>query len=376
MSEWAIYTLDQIATILDHQRRPLSAMERSNKEKIYPYYGASGIVDHVDDYLFDGNYLLISEDGENLKTRKTPIAFKASGKFWVNNHAHILKFSTDYMLNLMMFYFQYIDINPYITGAVQPKLSKSSLLSIPIRLPISPQAQQAIADVLSSLDAKIDLLHRQNTTLEAMAETLFRQWFIEEDDTLSDLIPIKDILEFNPPRPLKKAMIAPYVEMAALSTTQFNPSSWYERPFSSGIKFMNGDTLLARITPCLENGKSAFITFLDKNQIAWGSTEYIVMRPQEPVHPFFAYALARNEHFRAYATGCLAGSSGRQRVDLQHLIEYRIKQPSITSIQHFNTFAESTVPKLHHNAQQIQKLEQLRDTLLPKLMSGEVRVAY
>ena len=93
--------------------------------------------------------------------------------------------------------------------------------------------------------------------------------------------------------------------------------------FSSGTKFINRDTLLARITPCLENGKTAYVTFLDKNQVGWGSTEYIVMRPKGELHPFFAYALARNTDFRAYAEGCLAGSSGRQRVEIQHLKKFQ-----------------------------------------------------
>lgn len=249
----------------------------------------------------------------------------------------------------------------------------TSLKEIKVPAP-PPLEQRAIAAVLSSLDDKIDLLHRQNKTLEAMAETLFRQWFVEEaqadwvDGTIADLI------EFNPSRKLAKGSVAPYLEMAALSNTTFNPEGWYDREFSSGTKFMNGDTLLARITPCLENGKTAYVTFLEDGQVAWGSTEYIVMRPKGNMHPFFAYALARNSDFRDYAEGCLAGSSGRQRVDVDHLKNYEIKIPSGAVVNEFNAFSESAVPKLHSNSMQIRTLETLRDTLLPKLMSGEIRM--
>lgn len=235
--------------------------------------------------------------------------------------------------------------------------------------------QKAIAAVMSSLDDKIDLLHRQNKTLEAMAGTLFRQWFIEEAQEDWEKGTIADLIEFNPSRKLAKGTNAPYLEMAALSTTTFNPDEWYYREFSSGTKFINGDTLLARITPCLENGKTAYITFLENGEVAWGSTEYIVMRPKENLHSFFAYTLARNDDFRDYAEGCLEGSSGRQRVDVAHLKNYGVKIPSGTVINKFNSFAESIVPKLHSNFFQIRTLENLRDTLLPKLMSGEVRVA-
>ncbi len=260
-------------------------------------------------------------------------------------------------------------------GTAVPILNKSDFENIDVLLP-SVAEQKAIASVLSSLDDKIDLLHRQNKTLEAMAETLFRQWFVEEVENDWKEGTISDLIEFNPARKLAKGEIAPYLEMAALSINTFNPDGWYPRGFSSGTKFINGDTLLARITPCLENGKTAYITSLEDGQVAWGSTEYIVMRPKGNLHPFFAYSLARNSDFRDYAEGCLAGSSGRQRVDVDHLKDYKINIPSATRIKNYNTFAESITPKLHVNSQQIRTLETLRDTLLPKLMSGEVRVNY
>lgn len=130
----------------------------------------------------------------------------------------------------------------FANGATMPSLNQQILKLLPIRLPPLPE-QKAIAAVLSSLDDKIDLLYRQNKTLESMAETLFRQWFIEdaqeewEDGTIADLI------EFNPIRKLSKGAVAPYLEMASLNNSTFNPDDWYDREFSSGTKFINGDTL-------------------------------------------------------------------------------------------------------------------------------------
>lgn len=258
-------------------------------------------------------------------------------------------------------------------GAAVPGFNLGQLRKMRLMLPGLAE-QEAITAVLSNLDDKIGLLHCQNKTLEAMAETLFRQWFVEgaraewKDDVVNDLI------EFNPQRKLKKGTVVPYLEMASLSNSTFSPNDWYDREFSSGTKFVNGDTLLARITPCLENGKTAYVTFLDDGQVGWGSTEYIVMRPRPGLHSFFAYTLARNGDFRDYAEGCLAGSSGRQRVDVDHLKQYAIKIPSAEAAERFNAFAEVTTPKLHANFLQIRILESLRDTLLPKLMNGEVRV--
>ena len=262
-------------------------------------------------------------------------------------------------------------VKGHAIGTTMPNLNSSILQRLPLLLPPVPE-QEAIIAVLGNLDAKIDLLHRQNTTLEAMAETLFRQWFVEGASANWEGGVVDALIEFNPSRKLKKGTVAPYLEMASLSNSTFNPDDWYDREFSSGTKFVNGDTLL----PCLENGRTAYVTFLDEGQVGWGSTEYIVMRPRPGLHPFFAYALARNSEFRDYAEGCLAGSSGRQRVDTDHLRQYAIRIPSAEAAARFNAFAEATTPKLHANFLHIRTLESLRDTLLPKLMSGEVRVRY
>ena len=111
MGEWKEYTLLDFAEIHNQTRVPLSKMERAKRQGIFPYYGASGIIDYIDDFLFDGEFVLISEDGENLKSRQTPIAFKTTGKFWVNNHAHILKGKKDFHNNLIIYYFKNLDLN-------------------------------------------------------------------------------------------------------------------------------------------------------------------------------------------------------------------------------------------------------------------------
>lgn len=198
------------------------------------------------------------------------------------------------------------------------------------------EEQKRIASILGSLDDKIDLLHRENATLEAMAETLFRHHFIENPNPEWKEGVIADVIDFNPPRKLGKGEVAPFLEMSNLSTDVYAPIAWRDRAFSSGTKFINGDTLLARITPCLENGKAAYIDFLDSTQVGWGSTEYIVMRPKRKIHPFFAYIVAKYQDFRDYAESCMSGSSGRQRVDVDNLKTYRFCIPDAIAIEQFN----------------------------------------
>ena len=260
-------------------------------------------------------------------------------------------------------------------GSVQINIAERKVVeNIPLLLPPLPE-QRAIDSVLSSLDDKIDLLHRQNTTLEAMAETLFRQWFVEEADEGWEEGYLEDIIEFNPKYKLSKENEAPYLEMSNVSIASYCPIGWYDREFKSGVKFKNGDTLFARITPCLENGKTCFVDFLDNEDIVgWGSTEYIVMKMKKPFHPFISYVIAKNEDFREFAISCMTGSSGRQRAKADDIKEYDIRIPPKDVIDKLNTMVSGLVKNLKNNSKQIRTLEKLRDTLLPKLMSGEVRV--
>jgi type I restriction enzyme S subunit len=146
--EWK--TLGDLAENLDSMRRPITSGLRVPGE--IPYYGASGIVDYVKDYIFDGDLLLVSEDGANLLARNSPIAFSISGKSWVNNHAHVLKFNTYADRKYVEYYLNSIDLTPYISGAAQPKLNKKNLESISIPNP-SPEEKKLIVANLDKLHA-------------------------------------------------------------------------------------------------------------------------------------------------------------------------------------------------------------------------------
>jgi len=145
--EWK--ALGQLAENLDSMRKPITSGLREPGE--IPYYGASGIVDYVKEYIFDGDFLLVSEDGANLVARNTPIAFSISGKSWVNNHAHVLKFETYAERRYVEYYLNSIDLTPYISGAAQPKLNQNNLNSISIPNP-SPEEKKCIVAILDKFD--------------------------------------------------------------------------------------------------------------------------------------------------------------------------------------------------------------------------------
>jgi len=375
MGEWREYNLLELADIYNEKRKPLSKMERLKLQGQYPYYGASGIVDYVNDYKFDGEFILISEDGENLKTRKTPIAFKASGKFWVNNHAHIIKGKTNYLDDLLIYFFSNLDLNPYLTGAVQPKLSKGTLLNIPIYLPKNEAEQKAIAEVLSSLDDKIDLLHRQNKTLEEMAQTLFRQWFIEEAKDEWEEYEIRDFATH------KKVSIKPSKNptdsFLHFSLPAFDTNKEPLQELGSDIKSNKYQVEPYSILMSKLNPKTPRVwdIYFEPEENSICSTEFQVVQPNDKkLFPFIS-TLLKSDKVRGDLSMSASGTSGsHQRVKPEDIFNITFLTPSVDKLKEFSNILEPNYLKQRKNQQQIKTLENMRDTLLPKLMSGEVRV--
>ena len=190
-SDWKVLNLRYVFDFLNEKRFPLSALERESKKGIYPYYGASGIIDYVDEYLLDEETILIAEDGANLLSRSTPLAFIAKGKYWVNNHAHILK-PKNLLFNFWTYFLQSLDYTIYITCSAQPKLSREKLGEVIVLYP-SLEEQTQIANFLDHETAKIDsLIEKQQQLIELLKEK--RQAVISHAVTkgLNPNVPMKD----------------------------------------------------------------------------------------------------------------------------------------------------------------------------------------
>jgi type I restriction enzyme S subunit len=330
--------------------------------------------------------------------------------FWrVVNHERLHPRWLYYWMHSREFFIQFSSVAGQTDMAEYVSLRDQRRMHITI-----PQLkdQQAIACILGALDDKIELNRRMNRTLEATARAIFKSWFVDFDPVrakaagqlppglkpdLAALFPdafqdselgeipkgwkmrsLPQVVDINPPRSLSKGTVAPYLDMANMPTQGPSPESWVMRALGSGMKFINGDTLVARITPCLENGKTAYVDFLTDVEVGWGSTEYIVLRPKGTIPPLFAYLLARTDEFRTFAIQQMTGSSGRQRVPATSLDEYRIASPDIDSplFQHFGNLVAPMFDRIKAAMIQFRTLTALRDTLLPKLISGELGVPY
>ncbi|WP_066015226.1 restriction endonuclease subunit S [Endozoicomonas atrinae] len=318
------------------------------------------------------------------------------------------------------------------TGTTVKGIKQSELREVLLKFPPIP-AQKQIANILGSLDEKIETNRQTNQTLEAMAQALFKSWFVDFDpvidnalvagheipeplqaraeqrkaflasnasgDTLPESIrqlfpnrfvldaemgwipegwetqPVSLALIVNPKVKLPKGTLARYVDMKALPTSGYSISEVIDKEYSGGAKFEQYDVLLARITPCLENGKTGFVDFLSAGEVGFGSTEFIVLRQRGHIGYAFVACLSREESFRQHCVQNMVGSSGRQRVQNSCFDSYRLALPSENDLLSlFESQVKPMFAKKSANKNEIVKLVQLRDTLLPKLISGELRL--
>ena len=256
-------------------------------------------------------------------------------------------------------------------GSVFDTITRDTFSGIDIDIP-PIDAQRKIAGILRDLDDKIELNMKLNENLQQQAFALFDQLMLESGDSKCL---VSDVAYLNPKRQLSKNQVARCIDMSQLSTSGAFPSGWDMKPFNGGMRFINGDTLLARITPCLENGKTAYIDFLDKKEVAFGSTEYIVLAPREGVPPEYLYCLARYPAFVDYAVKNMNGSSGRQRVSADTIGKFVMNHPSEDALRNFGDIATALFMKMRYNSFENLRLVSLRDAILPRLMSGELDVS-
>lgn len=298
-------------------------------------------------------------------------------------------------------------MNVWATTTVQATLNLKEIKQLPLPWPPSFE-RDSISNILETIEKKIELNRQTNETLEAIARALFKSWFVDfdpvrakmegqqpfgmseeiaelfpdgfEDSVLGEIPrgwtvkPLSEFVDINPVRKLHSGQIAPYLEMSNMPNSLARVSKWENRAFTSGMKFINGDTLVARITPCLENGKTAFVDFLDEGEVGWGSTEYIVFHSKAPLPPEYSYFIARSDTFRAHAIRNMTGTSGRQRVQIGCFDSYLVTVPSSECASLFGTLAKSTMAAMKQHDEESQTLASIRDLLLPKLLSGEIRI--
>ncbi|WP_345962880.1 restriction endonuclease subunit S [Streptomyces sp. BRB040] len=261
----------------------------------------------------------------------------------------------------------------HAVGATMPNLNTQILGGVPVVLP-ELDDQRRIAAVLGALDDKIAVNERIAITYEQLLQCRYAELGLADEPDPDTAVSITEIVVFNP-KVVKPSTGEPvYVDMAALQTSLATIPSWTRRAPKSGPKFMNGDTLLARITPCLENGKTGYVDFMEDGEVGLGSTEFIVMRSRPGVPSEISYFLARDSRFREHAIRSMVGTSGRQRVSAADAGNYQVNQPDVEALDAFGEEVSAAFAHMKSLQAENRTLAALRDTLLPQLMSGRIRV--
>jgi type I restriction enzyme S subunit len=279
-------------------------------------------------------------------------------------------------------------VESFVIGSAQPNFGPTHLKRMVMPLPPLP-IQRRIAEILAAYDELIENSQRRIKILEEMARALYREWFVEFRFPGHESIPrvqspmgeipkgwdirkVSECVYINPPVTVLRDGYKPFVPMGCLSNDSMHISDIETRGGNSGSKFQNGDTLFARITPCLENGKTGFVQFFPESKsVGFGSTEFIVLRSRT-LTPEYVYLLARSDEFRGVAIKSMSGATGRQRVQEECFDDIGMAQPPHALLDRFSRIVTPLFQlsfKLHL---QIQNLRQTRDLLIPRLLSGEI----
>ncbi len=262
------------------------------------------------------------------------------------------------------------------TGVNVPHISGRDIKRFRFHLP-SPGEQERIGSILGAYDDLIEVNRRRIAVLEEMARRLFEEWFVHlrfPGHGQGAPLPtgsVEELIDFDPATQLPRSGEKPFIPMTLLSTNSSLIDSHEWREAGSGAKFKNGDTLFARITPCLENGKTGLVRGLPGDGVGFGSTEFIVMRGRR-AGPAFTYLLARHDAFRFHAQKSMSGATGRQRARTESVRTFPFVNPSKQTLDSFDALAWPMLDLVGNLGEANKRLAASRDLLLPRLISGDL----
>ena len=433
-NDWEVVTLNDSVDFLDGKRRPIKSGDRAKIKGQYPYYGASGIVDYVNDYIFNGDFILLGEDGENILSRNLPLAFKASGKIWVNNHAHVMSPKDNFHIDFLIPYLDSLDYSLLNSGTAQPKLNKKSCLRIKVVKP-GLKEQTAIANALSDVDLLLSELEKLIAKKQAIKTATMQQlltgktrlpqfaYFNSDESTEGELknkathqtsspkssqstgttpnqgkkkgtkpselgeipedwevVAFGDLFEQTIHRKkLHPDVLTTFVGMQDVSENA-QLVTQKKVPFykiSSGFTyFEKGDVLVAKITPCFENGKGSQTHILETT-IGFGSTEFHVLRAKNLADSNFIYFWTIRDCLRKELEGEMVGSAGHRRVPFSAIQNYQIPCPPAKEEQTaIATILSDMDEEIQALSKRLTKTRQIKQGMMQELLTGKTRLPF
>lgn len=375
--ESTTYRFDQVTINYDRKRIPLSGAEREKRQGIYPYYGAQGVIDHVDDYLFDGDFLLIAEDGENLKSKKQNIAQMASGRFWVNNHAHIVQGNHLCDTQYLCYLINSMDLSGFVTGSAQPKLSQANMNMITLSLP-DIDMQRRIVALLRSLDDRIAINERINDNLLQQAQALYHEMFVNTSNDQRKICRAEEYFDIGigktPPRKEHQWFTTNPSDVTWVSISDMGSCGTYISRSSEQLTQEAVDKFNIRVIP----SNTILLSFkLTVGRIAITHGEMTTneaiahFKTDKPLINEYLYCYLKEFNYQTMgSTSSIATAVNSKIIKAMPFVI-----PADDEMSHFHAVVSPMFEQILNNQLENDSLAKMRDSLLPRLMSGELDVS-
>ncbi len=366
--EFKEYRFEEVTINFDKKRVPLSGAQREKRQGKFRYYGAQGVIDHIDDFIFDGTYLLIAEDGENLKSKKQSIAQVVDGQFWVNNHAHIVQGNELCNTRYLCYLLNSMDLSGYITGSAQPKLSQANLNAVTLFLP-AIAIQEQIVECLHLFDKKIEVNKQINDNLQQQAQALYNQCFpykVDDDlpagwrtGTVGEIIEIHDSKRIplsGAERAKMEKKTYPYYGAAALMD--------YVDDYIFDGKYL----LLGEDGTVVDDAGYPILQYVWGK--FWVNNHAHILTGKLGFNVESLYMLFKQTPVKAIVTGAV-----QPKISQANLRSIQVVIPPQKLLTDYNNQIAPLFALLRTNEEANKSLAALRDMLLPKFMSGEIDVS-
>ncbi len=371
------YRFDEVTINFDKKRIPLSSAQREKRQGTFRYYGAQGVIDHVDDYIFDGTYLLIAEDGENLKSKKQNIAQVVDGQFWVNNHAHIVQGNEQCDTRFLCYLINSMDLSGYVTGSAQPKLSQANLNAITLSLPTLVE-QKRIVEYLYMLDQKIDVNRQINDNLEQQAMALYRQMFVENNNDARRECRADEYFDISigktPPRKEAQWFSMNPTDCIWVSISDMGRCGMYIADSSEYLTHESVDKFNIKVVP----DNTVLLSFkLTVGRVAITDGAMVTneaiahFKTDKPEINEYLYCYLKDFNYQTMgSTSSIATAVNSKIIKAMPFVI-----PTDAELVSFHSATAPMFEMIKTRQRENTRLAELRDSLLPKLMSGEIDVS-
>ena len=371
------YRFDEVTINFDKKRIPLSSAQREKRQGTFRYYGAQGVIDHVDDYIFDGTYLLIAEDGENLKSKKQNIAQVVDGQFWVNNHAHIVQGNEQCDTRFLCYLINSMDLSGYVTGSAQPKLSQANLNAVTLSLPTLAE-QKRIVEYLYMLDQKIDVNRQINDNLEQQAMALYRQMFVENNNDARRECRADEYFDISigktPPRKEAQWFSMNPTDCIWVSISDMGRCGMYIADSSEYLTHESVDKFNIKVVP----DNTVLLSFkLTVGRVAITDGAMVTneaiahFKTDKPEINEYLYCYFKDFNYQTMgSTSSIATAVNSKIIKAMPFVI-----PTDAELVSFHSATAPMFEMIKTRQRENTRLAELRDSLLPKLMSGEIDVS-